>query len=399
MKICIVPTMFPKYRGDYYGSFVFDEAKTLVDKGFEVHVVTQHNQNTPYEEIVEGIHVHRFRWLEPRKFRALVHFRGVIDSIRLLTYVIALFFKLIRVIFKYKINIIHAHSTIPTGFLAVIISKIFRIPSFVTAHGMDVNNFENSLIFKRIISYTLNNCYKTIAVSDDLADKMEQLGVDENKILVLRNAVDINRFKPINGKSFLKDEVEENEVVILFVGYLDTFKGIFELIDAFFKIYKENKSIKLLIVGTGPKHKELKRKVSELELDNSVIFTGKVAHGDIHQYYQAADIFVLPSYSEGLPLSILEAMASNTSVIAGNVGGIPEIIEDGKNGFIVPPKDIEVLIEKLNILIFNTKLRESFAKNSLKMVQNNFDINKKTNSLIKFYIDAIHVKDEKFDYD
>lgn len=393
MKICIVPTMFPKYKGDYYGSFVFDEAKAFVDKGLEVHIITQHNQNTPYEEIVEGMHVHRFRWLEPRKFRALVHFRGLKDNIRLLTYIISLFFKLIRVIFKYKINIVHAHSTIPTGFLAVIISKIFRVPSFVTAHGMDINNFENSLIFKRIISFTLNNCYKTIAVSGDLADKMKQLGVNEDKILVLRNAVDINRFKPINGKIFLKDDFKKDDVVILFVGYLDTFKGIFELIDAFFEIYKENKSIKLLIVGSGPKYNELKRKVSKLGLDDSVKFKGKIAHDVIHQYYQAADIFTLPSYSEGLPLSILEAMASNTSVIASNVGGIPEIIEDGKSGFIVPPKNIEVLIEKLDVLINNTKLRESFAKNSLKMVQNNFNINKRTNSLIGFYNDAIQIKD------
>ena len=94
MKICLVPTMFPKFKGDYYGSFVFDDARILVEKGFEVHVITQHNPNIPYEEVIDGIHVHRFRWMEPKKFKALVHFKGLTDNFRLITYLISLFFNL-----------------------------------------------------------------------------------------------------------------------------------------------------------------------------------------------------------------------------------------------------------------------------------------------------------------
>ena len=77
MKICIVPTMFPKYKGDYYGSFVFDDAEKLVKKGFEVHVVTQHNPGIPFQEIMEGIYVHRFKWWEPPRIQSACAFQWV----------------------------------------------------------------------------------------------------------------------------------------------------------------------------------------------------------------------------------------------------------------------------------------------------------------------------------
>ncbi len=92
MKICIVPTMFPKYKGDYYGSFVFDDAKELVKNGFEVHVVTQHNPGIPFQEVMDGIYVHRFKWLEPKEFKALVHFKGLKDNLGLITYIISFIF-------------------------------------------------------------------------------------------------------------------------------------------------------------------------------------------------------------------------------------------------------------------------------------------------------------------
>ncbi len=106
-----------------------------------------------------------------------------------------------------------------------------------------------------------------------------------------------NRFKPLKNKSLRKYyKIKDEDILILFVGYLDIFKGIFELIDAFFEINKYNKNMKLMIVGTGPKENELKKKVLELGLNKLVIFTGKIYPTYTHEYYQSADIFVLPSY-------------------------------------------------------------------------------------------------------
>lgn len=385
MRICIVPTMFPKYKGDYYGSFVFDEAQMLVKNRFEVHVVTQHNPKIPYNEVMDGIHVHRFKWLEPKEFKALVHFKGLKDNFRLVTYLISLFFNLIIVTRKYNIDIIHAHSTIPTGLIGVIVAKIMKKPVFITAHGMDINNFENSSFFKQLIKFSLNNCNKAIAVSSDLAEKMRYLGVDQDKIIILRNAVDTDKFKPTHIKTVRKNYDIKNNILILFVGYLDTFKGIFELIDAFYEVNTKNKNSMLMIIGEGPKEDELKKRVSNLGLVKSVIFTGKVPPMNIHEYYQSADIFVLPSHTEGIPLSILEAMSCGLPIISSCVGGIPEVVEDGKNGFLVSPKDKMQLTVKLETLIDDPNLRKKFVNRSIKSINDKFNVKTKITELVKLY--------------
>ena len=386
--MCIVPTMFPKYKGDYYGSFVYDEAKKLVENGIEVHVLTQHNPGTRYEEVMDGIHVHRFKWLEPKEFKALVHFKGLKDNLRLITYVISLFFMLIKIVKRYKIDIVHAHSVIPTGLVGVIVAKILRCPSIITSHGMDINNFDAKSIYGHLISFSLNQCNKAIAVSADLAEKMKFLGINEDKIVIVRNAVDTERFKHSKNMELRhKYLIGENEILILFVGYLDIFKGIFELVDAFYEINKENKNVKLMMVGTGPKEGELKNKVSQWNLESYVIFTGAVPNTEIHSYYQMGDVFVLPSYTEGFPLSILEAMACGLPVVVTNVGGIREVIKNGENGFIIPPKNKKVLTSKLRIFINESTLRKKFAKKSLEIVIK-FSVNEKINRIIKLYYEV-----------
>lgn len=380
--------MFPKYKGDYYGSFVFDEAKALVNKGFEVHIITPHNEGAVYEEIMEGIHIYRFKWLSPKPFKALVHFKGFKDNLRLVTYIISLFFNLLWIMRKYNNDIIHAHSTVPAGLVGVIVAKIIRKPVFVTAHGMDINNFENNSIFKKLITFSLNNCNKAIAVSEDLAKKMISLGINQKNITVLRNAVDTNRFKPLKNKELRKYyKIKDTEILIIFVGYLDTFKGIFELINAFYEVKNDN--IKLMIIGEGPKENELKKKVFQLDLEKCVIFTGKISPTNIHKYYQAADIFVLPSYSEGLPLSILEAMACGLPIVTTNVGGIPEVVKNSENGFIVPSKNKQLLAQKLEILAYNSDLRKKFGFKSTEIIIKKFSIEKKVEELVKLYKELI----------
>ena len=386
MKICIVPTMFPKYKGDYYGPFVFNEAKALVQKGFEVHVITPHNQGAVYEEIMDGIYVHRFKWWEPKPFKALVYFKGLKDNIRLITYFISMFFSLIKANRKYNFELMHAHSTIPTGFIAAIVSKLMKIPLFITAHGMDIYNFEQYFIFRRIMLFSLNSCNKAIAVSEDLVEKIRSLGVNEDKIVHLINAVDTNRFKPSEDKSLRNEyQISNKEILILFVGYLDVFKGIFEVIDAFYELYKKNNNVRLMMVGEGPKEEKLKQKVSELGLKNVVTFTGDIAPIKIHKYYQAADIFVLPSHVKGVPVVVIEAMACGLPVVVSNT----EIIEDGLNGFLIPINNPEALTMKLDILINDKYLREKFSKESLKTIDEKFNIDKKVEKLIKLYNDSL----------
>ncbi len=136
-----------------------------------------------------------------------------------------------------------------------------------------------------------------------------------------------------------------------------------------------------MIVGTGPKENDSKNKFNGLGLEKSVIFAGKIPPSDIHEYYQSADIFVLPSHTDagGPPVVFIEAMACGLPVIGTDVGGIPEGIENGVNGFIVPPKNVEELTKKLDILLKDENLRKEFGNNSLKKIrENSMTLEKKT---------------------
>ena len=402
MKICIVTTMFPKYFGDSYGPFVFEEAKFLAKMGVEVHVITQHNTGAAHEEIMDGVHVHRFRWLKPKEFKALIYFSGLIDNLRLLTYLISLFFNLIWITRKYNLELFHAHHTIPTGLVAIVVGKIMRLPVVVTAHLMDITthgadvgpldnikDFESNFIFSRLIRFSLNSSSKIIAVSGDLANKIELMGINKD-VTILRNAVDISRFKPsknIEMRQIYK--IDDNDILILFIGHLESFKGIFELMDAFKKIRINHDNCKLMIVGEGHEEQKVKNVVSKLDLDDYIIFTGKVSPETIQNFYQMADIFTLPSYTEGLPLVVVEAMACGLPVVVSTVGGIPELVKDGINGFLVPPKDRFSLTKKLEILVDNEELRQKFGLKALETVDDEFNIEKKVEKMIEIYKELI----------
>ena len=135
---------------------------------------------------------------------------------------------------KFNPDIMHAHSVIPTGFIGAIVSRLMNVPLFITAHGMDVYNFEDKPIFRKIILFSFNSSKNAIAVSPDLVKTMNRLGVEKDKIFLLINAVDTDRFKPeYNNKIRNEFGINKEDILILFVGYLDTFKGIYETIEAF----------------------------------------------------------------------------------------------------------------------------------------------------------------------
>ena len=140
-----------------------------------------------------------------------------------------------------------------------------------------------------------------------------------------------------------------------------------------------------MIVGEGHDEQKVRDTVSNFNLKDYVIFTGKISPEIIQNYYQMADIFTLPSYTEGLPLVVIEAMACGLPVVVSTAGGIPELVKNNFNGFLVPPKDKEILTEKLEILVDNDILRKNFGLNALETVDDEFNIEKKVNDLIMVY--------------
>ena len=202
--------------------------------------------------------------------------------------------------------------------------------------------------------------------------------------------MDNKRFNPIKNKEIrYKYHINNDEVLILFIGHLEEFKGLFELIYAFNNLIKENKKAKLMLIGEGSQRNYSLEVVSRLGLEKFILFVGKIPPSDIHKYYQSADIFVLPSHTDagGPPVVFIEAMACGLPVIGTSIGGIPEGIENGVNGFIVPPKNVDKLTEKIDVLLKDGKLRKEFGNNSLKKDRRKFyDIKTKNRKAFGFIL-------------
>jgi len=129
-------------------------------------------------------------------------------------------------------------------------------------------------------------------------------------------------------------------------------------------INQRNPHVKLMLVGTGKDRAKLKKLVNELELEKHVEFVGKVLNEEIPEYMTASDIFVLPSLSESFSITNLEAMASGLPVVVSKVGGLPEIINDGVNGFLVEPGNAKQISEKVLLLLGDHELRETISNNN-----------------------------------
>lgn len=195
--------------------------------------------------------------------------------------------------------------------------------------------------------------------------------VNPAKIVVVHNGIDLNKVQTDSSPSKLREQysIREEEVVAGFVGRLTDQKGVEYLLRAAKLLSSTSDKLRFVIVGDGDLRPELESIATELQLAN-VIFTG--FQRDVYPYLQMFDIFVLPSLWEGLPVSVLEAMACSKPVIATRVSGTPEVVQDGVTGFLVEPKDVEGLKTNLEVLIQKPELRRQMGKAGRERIENLF---------------------------
>jgi len=180
--------------------------------------------------------------------------------------------------------------------------------------------------------------------------------------VVIPNGVDVKRFNPqVRGHQLMEEIGLRGRNVLLFVGALSQwhrYKGLDVLLSAMSRLRKMDENIRLLVVGDGGLSEEYRALAKSLGVSEEVVFAGNVPDDALPEYYACADIVVVPSKdrSEGFGLTILEANASGKPVIGSNVGGIPNVIQDGKNGRLVPPNDPIILAETIMQLLGSDKL-------------------------------------------
>lgn len=280
---------------------------------------------------------------------------------------------LYRLMKKKHIHVVRTHKY-RASLYGRIAAWLAGVPVIITSvHG----NYRKDLRLERRIANKIMSKItdKIVAVSESIKkDIVKHDKINPSKIVVIHNGVDILRFNPENIFLNVRGElsINDNDVVVGFVGRLVPAKGLQYLIEAISIIQLKVENIKLLIVGEGSLIYSLKNKARELGIKESVIFTGK--RRDIPEVLSCIDIFVMPSVAEGLPNSLLEAMAMGKPIVATTVGGIPEIIENEINGLIISPEDPESLASAIKFFIGNKGLAEKLGQAAKEFVLRKYSI-------------------------
>jgi glycosyltransferase involved in cell wall biosynthesis len=258
---------------------------------------------------------------------------------------------------KNKPQKILASWAFPDAVAAHWLSRLFSCKFFFKVHGSDIDiQCLNKARAKQVVAMS-NYATGILSVSQALANKMVALGIDKNKIKVIYNGVNHEKFsRPYNRPI-------ENEYV-LFIGNLKVDKGVIELLDGFANASTLQPSIQLVFVGGGPMMATLKEKAIQHNISDRVIFLGNINHDLVPQWLQHCKVLSLPSYHEGVPNVLLEAMACGIPVIATNVGGIPEVINETICGKIIPAKDTDALTVALQNVFEQTWKTDNIKRHS-----------------------------------
>lgn len=368
MKVCILTTAFPRWPGDERAPFIYEAAKALKNAHIDVCVIAMHRPGTREYEDWDGIEIFRARYL-PDKWEILQEEGGGIPVVwknkplarlALLPFMVAQSIALLR--HARDCDIIHANWTL-SGFTAWMLRPIHRRPFIVTIQGSDIYQGAQTGWIRFLTKACLDQADAVVALSNDLANSVNALGVHQKTILVIPNGTDTGIFKP---------GLHQRENFILFVGSLIPRKGCKFLIQSFKQISKKYPDIRLILVGIGPDELELKNLVYELGLGDKIQFLGSKTREEISSLMQRAKLFVLPSLEEGLGVVLLEAIACGTPCVASKVGGIPDVITE-QVGRLVSPGDPQQIANAVIEIIENPGLWQKLSQTARDRAVSVFD--------------------------
>lgn len=348
MRICIFSTTFlPQIGGAEQAMHYI--AKYLTELGNQVTVLAPYHKEMK-KEIDVNYAIHRYR-LFPRML--------FLD----LTLIIQLMLEKIRT----KFDILHAHLAYPPGYCGVRFKDIFNVPVIITLCGADIQKIPEINYGIRLNPQIDMKIRRTLSMADAITVKSHsmrkdvfELGVEEEKVFVVTNGIDLNEFQ--NGKKFL-----HNKHYIFAMGRFVYKKGFDLLIKAFSQVAKNTDNVDLLIAGDGPEAKNYQTMIEGLKLDSKIKLVGFKMGEEKVKLLRGCEFFVCPSRIEGLPNVILEAMATGKAIVGTNVDGISDLVENGKNGLLVNPEDIDSLAEGIKRLLNDNSLREGLSKNAREM--------------------------------
>ncbi|PYR22609.1 MAG: N-acetyl-alpha-D-glucosaminyl L-malate synthase BshA [Acidobacteria bacterium] len=294
-------------------------------------------------------------------------------------YLLALANTIARVAEERRLDVVHAHYAVPHATAAYLADQMLAAapgvvcPRMVTTlHGTDITLIGSDPSYTRVVAFSIERSHAVTAVSRSLrADTSSALGIRPEKIRVIPNFLDCaeyrRRFDP-DLRAQVCPPVEFDALVV----HVSNFRPVKRVDVALevFRLIRQTVRARFALIGDGPVRADIERRVAAHELGRDVVFLGE--QQDLVPWLSIADLFLLPSAQESFGLAALEAMACEVPVVASNVGGLPEIVNNGITGFVCPPAAVQMMAERGIALLTDRDLRSAITTTAAEMVRTRY---------------------------
>jgi len=360
MKIGI--TCYPTMGGS--GILATRLGVEFANRGHEVHFITYERPVALGDLDHENVHVHKVNVSEYPLFRYP-------------PYTVALASEMAKVSKENGLDLIHAHYAIPHSTAALLNREMTGTPYAVTLHGSDVTILGRDPSYRLANSHSVNSADAVTAVSKFMEkEARERIGIDV-PITVIPNFVDTDRYSPATVQRCF------GGFVITHISNFRPVKRIQDLVQAMRIVADEDPTALLVLIGDGPERPRIESLVEELDLRPNVVLTG--FRDDVERLLKGSDVLALSSETESAPLTILEGMSCGIPVIATNVGGIPELVEDGVSGYLVPFKSPEAIADRILRINSDPDLKSRLGETARRIVLERYGVEKVLSQYIEVY--------------
>jgi len=361
----------------------------LAGRGHIIHFITYQRPFSLMWEQTTGVHVDLVDRFDYPIFNATGP-----------PYTMALTSKIIKVGMDSKLDLVHSHYAIPHAMAAYMAREIIGIPYVVTLHGSDVHSLGQDPAYKPVVKHTVEKADAVTAVSEFLKKKAhEELGI-EREIHVIPNFIDVSRFTHLNGVRLYVEsgcvglrkeeeavELRPEEKILLHASNFREVKRVVELVEIMRIVVDHFPEARLIIAGDGPTRIEVERKIEALDLCNNVHLLG--VKSNMQEIMCSADMFLLNSTLEGMPLVLLEAMSCGLPVVTTPAGGVPELVRPGKDGAVTKGFEQEEYAQVVIEMLENEEKRKALGKAGRKRVEESFSAERIVGMYEKVFEDVL----------
>jgi glycosyltransferase involved in cell wall biosynthesis len=371
----ICPTYwYPQHASDTQATYVHDINRHLVRRGHSVTVVTPGDPSLSREDTFDGVKIVRFPLNLPadltygRVAQSRVSWLGRFARVAVMAnYLEAQHRAIMAEAREERVDVIHAHWAIPTGPAAVMAARKLGIPSIITMHGGDVYvnpeqgyDFPTRWYVRPALRWTLRHAGALTAITEDCRQHALRAGAPDDHIRLVFNGTDLRRFSPAENGN--RGDPRFGPHMIFACRQLFPRKGIRFLLEAAAQLKPKFPELKVVLAGDGFERPELAHLAAELGIGADVTFLGWVPNADLPPYYRAAAVSVIPSLEEGFGIPAAEAMGCEVAVVASDAGGLPEVVEHGVTGLVVPRGDSAALAQAIGSLLADPERRRAMGQ-------------------------------------